>query len=330
VRNTSPSTERSKAAPLVSVLVSNYNYGRFIREAIESVLSQTYPNTEIIVVDDGSTDNSRAVIDGYHDRLKAIYKENRGHASAINAAFEASTGDIICLLDADDSYHPEKISKVVACYQERREILYVFHALRRVDINGTDLGINEPMDRSRWLDHRVRRFIAPPTSGLTFRRSGWELLEPVPHGLSPIADNYLKFVIMGLARGYYLAEPLGVMKIHGDNMFSMGNWGTSRFPADIKVAAAMRANFPQLVAKADRLVSVTLANYWHLKRHDRPTVEESEKYLARSSSLSKMRIYGGAVLRFCRQYLRMIFAARKAKLSSSPVHAQTAYRKPHD
>ncbi len=82
--------------PKVAVLVSNYNYAEYIRQAIESVLAQTYKNFELIICDDGSTDNSKEIIAGYclHDsRISLIAKENGGQASGFNAAFAASTGE---------------------------------------------------------------------------------------------------------------------------------------------------------------------------------------------------------------------------------------------
>jgi len=306
-------TEQQNPTPLVSILIVNYNYGRFIATAIDSALSQSYPNIEIVVVDDGSTDNSRDVIDGYNGRVRKVYKRNGGQSAATNDAFAASTGDIICLLDSDDYFVPEKVAKIVACYTEHQEAAFVFHALQRVDIHGADLGINEPMDRSRWLDYRrkANKFTAPSTSGLTFRRSAWNTLRKMPEELSVLGDNYFKFVIMALERGYYLAEPLGLMRIHGSNMFSMGNWGASRLPSDVKVAFAMRSNFPQLMAKADRLVSITLAKCWQLQQRDEPTSEKLSHYLRDSSVSSKVRIYIGAALRFFKEVLRRAPAVRE-------------------
>ena len=73
--------------PFVSIVINNYNYGRFLAAAIESALAQTYPGTETIVVDDGSTDESRAVVDRFEGRVRALLKSNGGQASAINAGF---------------------------------------------------------------------------------------------------------------------------------------------------------------------------------------------------------------------------------------------------
>ncbi len=83
-------------APLVSILINNYNYARFLDEAIASALNQTYGAVEVIVVDDGSTDNSRSVVASYGNRVRLIAKGNGGQASAFNSGFAASSGDVIC------------------------------------------------------------------------------------------------------------------------------------------------------------------------------------------------------------------------------------------
>jgi len=94
--------------PLVSVLINNFNYGRFLSDAIDSALGQSYSNTEIIVVDDGSTDGSRDVIRGYGNRIISLFKPNGGQASAFNSAFAASKGEWILFLDSDDYFAPPK------------------------------------------------------------------------------------------------------------------------------------------------------------------------------------------------------------------------------
>ena len=87
---------------LVSIIINNYNYARFLRAAIDSALGQSYASIEVLVVDDGSTDQSRAIIDSYGDRVKSILKKNGGQASALNAGFAQCQGDIVIFLDADD------------------------------------------------------------------------------------------------------------------------------------------------------------------------------------------------------------------------------------
>jgi glycosyltransferase involved in cell wall biosynthesis len=105
--------------PLVSILVSNYNYGDFVAEAIESALAQTYTNCEIIVVDDGSTDSSRETINHFAGRIIPVFKSNGGQASAFNAGFARARGNIICFLDSDDLFLPTKVEQVVYALKHR-------------------------------------------------------------------------------------------------------------------------------------------------------------------------------------------------------------------
>ena len=105
--------------PLVSVIIPNYNYANYIVDSIESVINQSYRNVEIIVVDDGSTDNSVEVIEKYGKSVTLIQKKNSGVSAARNYGMRVAKGDFICFLDSDDSWEPEKIklqiSKFTSC-----------------------------------------------------------------------------------------------------------------------------------------------------------------------------------------------------------------------
>ncbi len=130
--------------PLVSIIVNNYNYDQFLPDAIESALAQTYPLTEVIVVDDGSTDGSRAVIARYGDRITPVLKENGGQASAFNAGFASSNGEIIIFLDADDILLPHIVGRVVEVFQARPDIVSVHYRLSVVNADGASTGKFEP------------------------------------------------------------------------------------------------------------------------------------------------------------------------------------------
>jgi glycosyltransferase involved in cell wall biosynthesis len=99
--------------PLVTVLIDTYNYGRFIEEAIESVLAQDFPldEVEILVVDDGSTDDTSQRIEKYRSRIHYFCKPNGGQASALNFGIAYAKGEIIALLDADDFWLPGKLKR---------------------------------------------------------------------------------------------------------------------------------------------------------------------------------------------------------------------------
>jgi glycosyltransferase involved in cell wall biosynthesis len=92
----------------VDIVIDNYNYGRFLGAAIESALAQTHPRVRLIVVDDGSTDDSREVIASYGDHLEeVVLQENAGQAAAINAGLGRCRGDVVMILDADDLLLPQ-------------------------------------------------------------------------------------------------------------------------------------------------------------------------------------------------------------------------------
>lgn len=119
----------------VSVIIPNYNYGRFLREAIESVLAQTYLCHEVIVVDDGSTDDSLTVAAQFSDRVHIVQQKNSGVGAARNNGVKNSTGDLLAFLDADDIWLPHKIERQIACLEKDAEIGLVSCAMREFALN---------------------------------------------------------------------------------------------------------------------------------------------------------------------------------------------------
>jgi glycosyltransferase involved in cell wall biosynthesis len=312
------------SGPLVSILIGNYNYGRFIAKAIESSLAQTYGNVEIIVVDDGSTDNSREVIERYGDRVKAIYQTNSGQSVACNTAFAASSGELICLLDSDDYFEPHKIARIVECYRQNPATNFVFHPVQRVDVDGKDLATQELAGCSRWLDfrHRANKFTAPPTSGLTFRRAPLARLFPLPEELRILTDNYIKFVMLALYPGYYVAEPLAALRLHGSNAYSMGPSDDMRSSMDVQIANAIRARFPELLSKADRLISITQAKCWRGLGIGAAVHQSLRTYLRNSTSRSALKIYAGALGRYCKQSFDAVRQGSVSARQSKGLHPE--------
>ncbi len=117
----------------VSVIIPSFNYGRFIAEAIESVLAQTYAVGEIIVVDDGSTDETQQVVQVFGEAVKYIRQENAGVCSARNRGVEESTGELIAFLDADDIWEPSNLEKRVAKFETNEQIGLVHCGMREFD-----------------------------------------------------------------------------------------------------------------------------------------------------------------------------------------------------
>lgn len=138
------------SAPLVSVVVPNYNCGRFLRDAIDSVLQQSYAAREIIVVDDGSTDDSLAVLEPYGDRIRVVSQRNQGVSVARNTGIQHSRGELIAFLDADDMWRPEKLTKQVSLFQNP-DVGLVYCAVEYVDEAARPLGTNVTGRRGRVL-----------------------------------------------------------------------------------------------------------------------------------------------------------------------------------
>lgn len=214
--------------PLVSVVINNFNYERFIGAAIESALSQTYENFEVIVVDDGSTDRSRDAVARYGDRVRLIAKSNGGQASAFNAGFTASRGEWVCFLDSDDTWTANKLSCVVEAVRARPSAVLVYHPVLPVDRLGNVVGKPWPScDLQGKLGARVLRsggwWPYPPTSALAFRRDYLSLILPIPEDEFRIcADAYLADAAPVLGDIYGMPEALACYRLHGEN-----NWSNS-------------------------------------------------------------------------------------------------------
>ncbi|MEO1429955.1 MAG: glycosyltransferase [Cyanobacteria bacterium J06633_8] len=211
--------------PLVSVIIGNYNYGRFIAEAIESVLSQTYKNFELIVVDDGSTDNSREIIEGYGDKLIAIFQDNGGQGAAFNRGFAVARGEIICFLDSDDYYYQEKIAKVVAAFDKNPSLVQISHCRTSVDADGKIIGRDPTFFNQGDVTHLLLkwgRYAWAVTSALAYKR--WVLEKVLPFPQRPRGgDTYLTATVPFYGNIGYIKEPLMFYRRHGNNMNAGSN-----------------------------------------------------------------------------------------------------------
>jgi glycosyltransferase involved in cell wall biosynthesis len=123
----------------VSVVIPCYNGARYLREALDSALAQTHGDVEILVADDGSTDDSVAIATSYGTRIRCLRQPNAGPSAARNLALRAASGEYVALLDADDLHHPTKLARQVAVLQARPEIGVVYCGWRLVDDTGREL-----------------------------------------------------------------------------------------------------------------------------------------------------------------------------------------------
>lgn len=151
--------------PRVSVVVPAYNSVDYTVETVESVLAQTYRDFELIVVDDGSIDDTRVVLSSYGDRLQYIYKENGGACSARNVGIRHARGEYIACLDCDDLWLPEKLEYSLSVLETDPQMGFVFTPCYTIDSEGNPVGkVHFPFDlQQAYVNLLMENFVMAPT-----------------------------------------------------------------------------------------------------------------------------------------------------------------------
>lgn len=212
----------------VDIVVNNYNYAAFLGEAIESARRQTHEKVSVIVVDDGSTDDSREVLRRYEDQVTVVLKENGGQASALNAGMERSRGDIVIFLDADDVLRPEAAARVAAAFAADQHLAKAQSRMDTIDAEGNPIGQIKPAPHlpmpSGDLRHDELAFPYDlawlPTSGNAFRAEAVRHVLPIPEGAYRIcADWYLVHMATLLGPVASLEEIGASYRLHGANNY---------------------------------------------------------------------------------------------------------------
>ena len=218
----------------VSIIINNYNYESFLAEAIDSALSQSYLNIEVIVVDDGSTDRSREIIRSYGDRIIPIFQPNGKQGAAFNSGFDKSKGDVIIFLDADDYLYPNAVEKIVAVWNP--DVAKVHYRLSVVDSSGKPKGFSLPQGEDPLDTDLAREKIlsegacnSVPTSGNALSRRVMEQVFPIPIEFNTTSDDYLSVLIPLYGDVVAIEEALGAYRIHDSNQWALVELDGSRF-----------------------------------------------------------------------------------------------------
>lgn len=210
---------------LCTVVISNHNYARFLGEAIESVLAQTHAEREIVVVDDGSTDETPAVLARYEGRpgIVILRQPNGGQLSAFNRALGAVRGELVFFLDADDLYEPDYLARAVGRYEADPECDFVYCRTR---LFGGARGLH-PDGRcasgySILAAYHLRKWVGAPTSAISMRATLLRKILPLPleEDWRVRADDCLVWGA-SLAGGCkrFLDAPLVRYRIHDANRY---------------------------------------------------------------------------------------------------------------
>jgi glycosyltransferase involved in cell wall biosynthesis len=204
---------------MISIIIPTFNYGRFVTGAVDSALAQTYEDFEVIVVDDGSTDDTTERLAPYQNRIRYVYQPNQGLSAARNTGISTARGDWIALLDADDLWHPRKL-EIQAAYLEAHPELGVLAADSLSAFDGIwpalrDLSAIASTQVS--LDELAIRSCFGP-SGVVVRRSCFEKVGPFDTSLRSVEDRDMWLRIAAHYPIVKLCVPLWYYRIHDGSM----------------------------------------------------------------------------------------------------------------
>ncbi len=218
----------------VSVIIPNYNYGDYVGAAIQSALDLDWPDVEVIVVDDGSTDHSRDVIAGFGDRISVIEQENAGQLVACNKAFARSRGEIVIVLDSDDLLSPALMREVAAVWTPRVSKVQV--QMRVIDAAGRPTGsfypqyavVPSPRQARAWM-LATCAYPTPPGSGNVCARWFLERIFPLREVCGKANDTYSIAAAPLLGEVVTLAKPLVSYRVHGRNQGALSRLDLHQF-----------------------------------------------------------------------------------------------------
>ncbi|MDB5701419.1 MAG: glycosyl transferase family 2 [Sphingomonadales bacterium] len=245
-----------------SIVIANYNYGRFISRAIDSALGLDWPDVELIVVDDGSTDHSREVIEAYGGRIKSLFQPNAGQLVANNVGFAATHGDVIIFLDADDILLPDMARAIAAVW--RPGVSKVQAQVQRIDENEGKMksilprldGVPSATQIRKWAA-KFNEYPSPPGSGNAYARSFLERIFPIDASRDSSTDTTCIAMAPFMGDVITIARPLVLYRMHDSNdsnlLASDTNFGREVERAVKRLSAAQDACEMMGVASPRRL-----------------------------------------------------------------------------
>jgi glycosyltransferase involved in cell wall biosynthesis len=323
----------------VSIIVVNHNYGRFLAEAINSALAQTHDGVQIIIVDDGSTDDSHAVIERYRSRVLPIFKKNGGQASAFNAGFRHATGSVVIFLDSDDLLDRDTAAQVAAAFASRPGLAKVHYRLALIDRDGTPTGGVVPPSGLPLAAGDLRELLRnhpddvpyPPASGNAFASWALRRVLPMPEDEYRIlADVYLLNLIPLLGPVEVLEGTGGRYRIHDANSHYAATLRLDRVRATVSTTHTTHVHMKRLAE------SLGLRGFPDPPRDDRSLVFLSHRLVSRKlepqlhpfpgDSLPRLAVRGGtAALRRSGMSwgLRLLYPAWFLATSIAPRRAAT-------
>ena len=270
---------------LVSIVITSYNYERFISKCINSALKLDWPNLEVIVVDDGSSDGSRKIIEGFGSEITAIFQSNQGRVSATNVGFSHSKGDFVIFLDSDDMLDSRIIREVCSSFSDKTSKIQC--QMIRVDEEGSPFG--SPMPQypqipsaeliKKWY-YKTATYPTPQGSGNVYSRKFLNHIFPLDGSVWDSSDSCCLAAAPYYGNIETVAKILVYYRVHGKNASLMTNFDVAitskellrflqrhRYAGEIARSINQpfedKAIFRSIPFSANRLISFRFARNYH-------------------------------------------------------------------
>jgi glycosyltransferase involved in cell wall biosynthesis len=259
--------------PVVTALINTYNYGRFVEEAVESVLAQDYPadRMDVIVVDDGSTDDTPKRMERFGERIRYFHLEHKGQAAALNFGVAQARGEIVAFLDADDLWLPQKVRRVVDAIQSVPNAGLVYHAFELWRPDGGEVPQQDFQAISGFLPESSAKLLAfdgQATSGQAFRMQVLREMLPLSEDfVIGCSDGFLAYTSIFEWPAVAIAEPLTKYRLHGENLFSFEKPDAEKMKMKLACWQALQREVKAwLVRRGHKLDEPATAQF--MKRHE--------------------------------------------------------------
>ena len=245
--------EPTAAALGLSIVIPNYNYQEFVGQAIESALAVAWPRIQVIVVDDGSTDNSRKVIEAYRGRVEIVHQANTGQLEAYNVGFRLATEEVVIFLDSDDLLDTPVMQEIASLWQASTS--KVQYRMRTIDASGQPMGNVIPQFHSTPTPAEIRdwattttAYPTPPGSGNAYAHSFLAKIFPLDDSCGKPGDASCLAAAPFLGDVFTIPRALGSYRIHGRNDGAASRLDAQQFKLHVE-RALQRHHYAQRIAR---------------------------------------------------------------------------------
>jgi glycosyltransferase involved in cell wall biosynthesis len=296
----------------ISVIIPTYNRSHLIKDAVESVLSQTYQDFELIIIDDGSTDNTREVLAEYGERLQYIYQENQGRSAARNHGINLAKGEYIAFLDSDDVWFPDKLARQVPILESAPDNVVLVHGYKCIvdknlqPIPGWELKLRKLYTLAERGEETYENYLHSNcifTSTILARKaaiieiSGYDTST---QGVEDL-DFYLRLLLLNYNFAFISEPPLIKYRWHGDNTNQLSSNYSYLQVYEKHLDECLKLDNPVRIAQAQNLLYQALAkthyrlsNYHRSRKYWKKSLIQSWKI---ALSVSFWRQYFGSWIR---------------------------------